>query len=95
MLTIPIATTPSQVLSVVLGAQSCKISIYQKDVGVFLDLAVAGAPIVSGAICRDRVDVVRHEYLGFAGTLRFVDTQGTLDPDYTGFGARWKLVYLP
>lgn len=95
MLTIPLSAIPSQNLSVVLGAQSCKIAVYQKDVGVFLDLSVAGAPIVTCAICRDRVNVVRHEYLGFAGSLLFVDTQGTLEPDYTGFGARWKLVYLP
>ena len=49
--------------------------------------------IVAGMICLDRVRIVRHEYLGFIGNLVFIDTQGTSDPEYTGFGSRYLLIY--
>lgn len=92
---IPLAAVPSQKLSVNLGGQSCQIAIYQKETGVFLDLARDNIAIVTGAICRDRVSVVREEYLTFAGLVGFVDTQGESDPDYTGFGTRYQLAYIP
>lgn len=94
MLFIPIATTPSQKLSVSLGGQQCQISLYQKTTGVYLDLSVLNRPIVTTALCRDRVRIVRHGYLGFIGDLAIVDTQGVEDPDYTGFGSRFLLIYL-
>jgi hypothetical protein len=91
---IPIAATPSQKLTILLGGQNCQIKVYQKTTGVYLDLAVNDSPIVSGVVCRDRVAIVRDTYLGFTGDLSFFDTQGTSDPSYTGFGARFQLVYL-
>jgi hypothetical protein len=91
---IPIASTPSQTLNVTLGAQSCKINLYQKSTGVYLDLSIDNAPIITAVLCLDRVKLVRHKYLGFIGSLAFVDTQGKTDPDYTGFGARYVLIYL-
>lgn len=93
--TIPLSAIPSQSFSITLGGQRCKFSIYQKDQGMFLDLAVNGAQILTAMICRDRVELVRYAYLGFAGSLAFVDTQGQNDPYYTGLGSRYKLVYLP
>jgi len=95
MQTIPLAAVPSQTLTVILGGQNCKIAIYQKTEGLFLDLSVSGSSIVSGVICEDRIKLVRYDYLGFAGDLAFVDMQGTLNPYYTGFGTRYKLVYIP
>lgn len=91
--TIPISALPSQTLSITLNGQYCLISVYQKSTGVYLDLTVNAKPICSTAICRDRVGIVR--LLGFVGQLRFVDTQGTNDPDYTGFNTRYKLTYQP
>lgn len=91
MLTIPIVATASQTLSVTLGGQFCKLAVYQKSTGVFLDLIVNAATVNSGCICLDRVSIIR--LAGFNGELRFVDTQGTSDPDYTGFNTRYKLVY--
>lgn len=91
---IPLSATPSQRLSILLGGQNCQIKVYQKTTGVYFNLSVNDAPIVSGVICRDRVALVRDTYLGFTGDLSFFDTQGTSDPDYTGFGARFQLVYL-
>jgi hypothetical protein len=91
---IPIASTPSQTLNVTLGAQSCKINLYQKSTGVYLDLSINNVPIVTAVLCLDRVKLVRHAYLGFIGNLGFIDTQGKADPDYTGFGTRYQLIYL-
>lgn len=94
MLTIPLAAVPSQSLSIVLANQNCQINVYQKTTGVYLDLYVNNAPIVTGVICRDRVKIVRQAYLGFTGDLSFFDTQGTTDPAYAGFGTQYQLVYL-
>jgi len=92
---IPISAAPSQTMTVTLGGQQCRITINQKYGLVFVDVTVGGVPAVLGTIARDRVSIVRYPYLGFVGTLSFVDTQGTDDPLYTGMGTRWKLAYLP
>ena len=94
MLQIPISATPSQALNIQLGGQPCKINIYQKSTGLFLDLFLNNAPIVTSSLCYDRVKIIRHKYLPFIGDLAFADTQGTNDPYYTGFGTRYVLVYL-
>lgn len=91
---VPTKSIPSQFFSVVLGNQNCVIAVYQKAPGMFLDLTVGGAPVVQGVLCHDRVRLVREHYLGFIGDLTFIDTQGVLDPVYTGLGARFQLVYL-
>lgn len=94
MRTIPLQAVPSQSLSVVLSSQNCQINIYQKTTGVYLDLFMDNAPIVTTKLCRDRVRLVRQEYLGFIGDLAVVDTQGKSDPSYEGLGSRFALVYL-
>ena len=94
MLEIPITAAPAQDLSVVLAGQSCQINIRHRTTGLFLSLSVDNSPVVSCRICRDRVRLVRHAYLGFVGDLAFIDTQGAEDPDYTGLGTRWRLVYV-
>ncbi len=91
---VPLAAVPAPKLTILLGGQNCQIKVYQKTTGVYLNLSVNDAPIVSGVVCRDRVVLVRDAYLGFIGDLAFFDTQGTSDPKYTGFGARFQLVYL-
>ncbi|WP_048996441.1 phage baseplate plug family protein [Burkholderia multivorans] len=94
MLVIPLSPMPSQTMKVMLASQQCTVNVYQKPNGVFIDLYVNDAPIMTGVICRDRVKLVRQSYLGFVGDLVFVDTQGTDDPTYTGFGSRFLLLYL-
>lgn len=94
-LRIPLTPTPSQTLSVTLGTQRCAISVYQKSTGLYFDLSVAGAPVVAGMICRNLTNLVRSSYAAFVGNLAFVDTMGSDDPDYTGLGARYQLVYVP
>lgn len=90
---IPLVQTASQTMAVQLGGQLCRINVYQKATGVFLDLYVADVLIIAGVICEDFNPVVRSIYLGFFGDLYFWDSQGTADPDYTGFGGRFLLLW--
>lgn len=92
---IPIQPVPSQTFQVTLGAQNCQITLQWMDTGLYLSLSINGNPIVSGKLCVDRVSLIRQTYLGFAGWLYFVDTQGDNDPYYTGLGSRYLLVYEP
>lgn len=95
-LRIPLTAVPAQRLSVTLGTQRCSISVYQKTTGLYFDLSVAGTLVVAGMICRNRVNLVRNRYItSFVGDLAIIDTQGNLDPDYTGLGSRYQLVYVP
>jgi hypothetical protein len=94
MKTIPLSAVPSQKPTTMLAGQNCQIKVYQKTTGLYLDLYVNNAPIVTGVIARDRVLIVRQPYLGFTGDLSFFDTQGVSDPTYEGLGARYQLVYL-
>ena len=38
--------------------------------------------------------IIRSAYLGFVGDLMVCDTQGSADPDCTGLGTRWLLIYV-
>lgn len=91
---IPLASVPSQDLTVQLDSQNCQIAVYTLNTGLYLDLSIDNAPVIIGALCHDRCLLVRQAYLGFVGDLSFIDTQGTDDPVYTGLGDRWSLLYL-
>lgn len=94
ILEIPLVATANQTCSVQIGGQSCRITVYQKATGLYLDLAVSDRPIITGVLCEDRNRLVRSVYLGFTGDLYFIDTQGAADPSYAGLGGRWRLVYV-
>lgn len=91
---IPLQAVPSQTLTVLLAQQQCQIAVYQKDVGLLIDVSMNDAPIVTAVLCRDRTRIVRQAYHGFVGELSFADMLGVSDPDYTGLGSRFNLVYL-
>lgn len=93
MLTIPLKSTPSQTLNVVLAQQYCTINLYQKTTGMYFDLLVDNVPVVTCAIVRDRLNLVREEYAGFVGNLAMIDVQGKSDPDYSELGSRWMMIY--
>lgn len=93
MLIIPLIAVASQRLSVLLARQNCQIAVYQKPLGLYLDLSINNAPIIQCNICKDRVPMAAHPYLGFIGSLRFVDTLGLQDPEYSTLGSRYLLVY--
>jgi hypothetical protein len=94
MLIVPLQPTPNQTLTVLLGNQNCRINVYQKFFGLYLDLTIGATPILAGVICQNANRIVRYAYLGFVGDLAFFDTQGSDDPTFTGLGSRWQLVYL-
>lgn len=91
---VPTTPVPSQQVSIVLGGQPCQIMIGQKDTGLFVDLYVNNALIIGGVIAENANRIVRSAYLGFIGDLAFFDTQEASDPEYTGLGTRYQLVYL-
>lgn len=91
---IPTLATPSQTLSVRLAGQACRLHVYQKTTGLYVDLYVNDALLIGGVVARNGVRIVRDAYLGFVGDLAFADTQGNEDPDYTGLGSRWVLAYV-
>lgn len=94
MQVIPLVVTPAQTLSASLGGQPCRITLREKSTGLFLDLSLNDALVIGGVVGRNAVRIVRDSYLGFVGDLVFFDLFGTADPQYTGLGSRWILVYL-
>jgi len=94
MQSIPLTAVPSQTFNAVLGGQNCTLNIYTLSTGLFMDVLISGIAVISGVLCLNRVRIVRDAYLGFIGDLAFTDTQGANDPDYTGLGTRYVLLYL-
>lgn len=94
MLTIAVQPVPSQTVTATLGGQPCKMTIYQKSTGLFMDVYLNGSPIIVGVLCQNANPIVREAYLGFVGDLTFLDTQGLDPPYYSGLGSRWILAYL-
>lgn len=95
MLIVPLAAIPSQQFAITLDGQNCTISVYQKTTGVYFDLLVANVPITSTVRCLNAAQLCEdRQYLGFVGDFVMVDTQGLSDPEYTGLGTRYKLIYL-
>ena len=95
MLTIPIQPVPSQQVLTVLAGQNCVINIYQKGCRVYVDLTSNGTTMCIACLAHNAVGLdACNAYDGFSGNLYFIDTQGVADPQYTGMGRRWQLVYL-
>lgn len=94
MLIVPLQALPNQTVRVQLNGQLCQVNAYQKPAGLFMDLLVDNAPMVTGAICERNNRIVRDAYLGFIGDMAWIDTQGQEDPEYTGVGTRYFLAYL-
>ena len=93
MLIVPLQAVPSQTVSVALNNQACQINVYQLGGSVYVDLLVNNSLIIGGVVAWNSNVIVRSAYLGFIGDIAFQDTQGNLDPVYTGLGSRWVLVY--
>ena len=62
---------------------------------IYCDLSIDGVTLWTGVPCMDDVLIDSYPYLGFIGHLAFDDSQGTLDPVYTGIGpgGRFQLLY--
>ena len=90
---IPLRSVAAQEFNVVLGQQACALKLYQKSAGLFMDVYLSGEPLIVGVLCRDRSRIVRSKYLGLAGDMYFVDTEGEADPYYAGLGSRWVRMF--
>lgn len=97
---VPLNAVPSQTVQIVLGGQNCQIAVYQKSTGLYFDLTANGVTICTATLCRNLQRLLDdRQYFGFVGDFSFFDTQnptvdaGT-DPDYTGLGDRFQLIYL-
>lgn len=93
-LIVPLRPVPRQTVQIVLADQSCEISVYQQDYGLYVDLSVSNALVIGGVIALNMTRIVRDAYLGFAGDLIFQDVEDDADPVYTGLGTRFLLNYL-
>lgn len=94
LLTVPASSgLPAQKLAVQLAGKAVGVTLFQKATGLFANISLAGAAVASGVLCRDGVPLVNAAHLGFPGDLTFVDTQGAADPDYSGLGSRFKLLW--
>lgn len=90
---IPLLARPAQTVTVQLGNLNCRITVYQKRTGLYLDLFVNDRGILLGALCRDRVFLLRGIDPAFVGDIFFADTQGLEDPDWTGLAGRFQLLW--
>ena len=90
---IPLQPVPAQSLKVKLGGQNCQIRVYYRFGSTYMDITAGGVVVVTGAICRDRQNIIQIAQNAFSGALLFVDMLGTSDPLYSGFGERWRLFY--
>lgn len=94
---VSLQATPNQTLTVPLAGQSVDLSIRQQSSGLYIDVFLNGEPIVRSVICQNENRIIRDLYFGFPGDFIFYDTLGSgtpADPDYTGLGGRYQLVYI-
>lgn len=96
MQTVPLAATPNQSLSLVLGDYTVAITVRTLGGQTYVTVLADGVPICAGQVARDRVILTpRAGYLGFqALQLMFADLQGTADPVWSGFGTRYLLLNM-
>lgn len=94
MQVVPLIAVPNQVVTVIVAHQICRLNVYQTFYGLFMDVYSNGNLIIAGVICENLNRIVRSEYLGFAGDFVFYDTISRDDPDYTGLGDQFQLLYI-
>jgi hypothetical protein len=59
----------------------------------YMDLTVNGTVIFQGQISLNLIYVGGQLYQPYEGAFFFYDTQGNTEPDYTGYGTRYLLIY--
>lgn len=92
--TVPLAATPHQSASVVLGTRNVDFTLRAYAGGLYIDVVCDDVPVVAGQVCTDRTDLVaRAAQLGFPDiALYFADLRGTTNPVWSEFGARYVLL---
>ncbi|MGK0705117.1 phage baseplate plug family protein [Yokenella regensburgei] len=94
MRTISLEPKKSQAISIELASQQCLIRLVQRESFIYMDLTLNGVAILQGVPCLYGNKMIRYKYLGFAGDLVFLDSQGEEDPHYDGLGGRFQLFYM-
>ena len=93
---IPLVDYPQQSVQVTLSNQRVYIRLYQRSLGLFMDISIDGAMIKTGVICQNLNLLVRDKYLGMIGDIYFYDMQGKSDPSCNvagELGNRFLLLY--
>lgn len=90
---IPLGAVAYQSLRVPLSGHAIRLDLQQRATGLYAALWLDDVPVLAGVLCQDRTWLVRKTACGMPGDLAFADTQGVQDPDYTGLGSRFVLVY--
>ena len=90
---IPVGALAYQSLRVSLSGHAVRLTLQQRGTGLYAAVWVDGVAVLAGALCQDRTWLVRQSACALPGDMGFADTQGTSDPDYTGPGRRFVLVY--
>lgn len=91
---IPLEAVPAQTMNIVLAGQNCQLALTTLATGLYFTLTADGVSICINTICRNVAHLLEDRgYLGFVGDFAFVDQQGDADPEYTGLGTRWLLLY--
>lgn len=93
MIEIPLMAVPFQGLQILLDGQECTLAVYQRNARLYMDMDVGDVRVITGAVCLDGVGLLRHAQTVFTGSLHFVDTQGREAPQWSGLGARWRMIY--
>lgn len=92
---VPLAAVPSQTESITLGGQQCQIAVRLLGDTLYFSLSINNTPILVNHACRNRTRMLlAQQYSGFQGDFVFVDTQGDHEPEFTGLGGRYVLLYL-
>lgn len=94
MLIIPLQPLPNQTVTVTLDNQVTQINVYQTFEALFMDVYLENTLIIGGVICENQNRIIRSAYLGYSGDFAWIDTQGSLDPNYSGIATRFFLSYL-
>jgi len=91
---IPLEPVPAQSLNIVLAGQNCQINVDTLGTLLYFTLTADGVSVCINTVCRNIARLLLDRgYLRFVGDFQFVDTQGVDDPEYTGLGTRWLLLY--
>ncbi|MFT8933306.1 MAG: hypothetical protein ABF976_14520 [Acetobacter syzygii] len=90
---IPLSAVAYQSLRVPLSGYAVRLDLQQRATGLYASLWLDDQPVLAGVLCQDRTWLVRKTPSALPGDLAFADTQGTQNPDYSGLGSRFVLVY--
>lgn len=94
MLIVPVSVLPNQTFNLVLDEQYCTVTIYWKQIRLYMDLRVDDLPVFTGAICQNAHRINLAPTLRFRGTFHFFDVDGQRAPDIPGLDTRYNLIYL-